>query len=163
MLRGLRDSLGWLLSSFPFPRQQLVNSILRVVRNLRDDVAEPGVRVDIVEAAGLDQRIHGGRTVTAAVRAAEGPVPAPDSNRRVILPMSGNKWNFITDGILIMAAVSDMRGAKSEPAERSFGLRSSPVRLSRFRRGCWIERFARTWKWVSRGWLFPVSQSFTGC
>ena len=41
MIRGLRDGLGWLLSSFPFPRQQLVNSCLRMVSNLRDDVAEP--------------------------------------------------------------------------------------------------------------------------
>ena len=76
------------------------------------------MRVDVIQAAGLDQRIHGGRTVTAAVRAAEGPVPAPDSNRRVILPMSGSTWNFITDGILIMAGVSDMRGAKSEQTGR---------------------------------------------
>ena len=36
------------------------------------------MRVDVVEAAGLDQRVPGGRTVTAAVRATKGPVPAPD-------------------------------------------------------------------------------------
>jgi hypothetical protein len=38
------------------------------------------MRVDVVEATGLDQRIHGSRTVTAAVRAAKGPIPTPDSD-----------------------------------------------------------------------------------
>jgi len=80
MLRGLRDGFGALWSSFPLPRQQLVKPCLRMVGDLRDDVAEPGMRIDVVEAAGLDQRVHGGRPVTAAVRAAEGPVPAPDGN-----------------------------------------------------------------------------------
>ena len=49
-----------------------------MVGDLRDDIAQPSMRVDVVEAAGLDQVVQGGRTVTAAVRAAKGPVPAPD-------------------------------------------------------------------------------------
>ena len=51
-----------------------------MVRNPGNYVAQPGVRIDVVEATGLDQRVDGGRAVTATVPATEGPVSAPNGN-----------------------------------------------------------------------------------
>lgn len=44
-----------------------------MVRDAGEHVGEPGLRVDIVEAGGLDQRVKDGGALTAAVRAAEQP------------------------------------------------------------------------------------------
>lgn len=46
-LSGLRE-LRALLSSFSFQRQKLVKSCLRMVGDLRDNIAQPGMRVDVV-------------------------------------------------------------------------------------------------------------------
>ena len=51
---------------------------LRVILRSGQDVGEPGLRVDIVEFGGLDQRIGGGGAAAAFVGAGEGPVVAPD-------------------------------------------------------------------------------------
>jgi len=45
-----------------------------------EHVAEPGFRVDVVELGWLDQRVDRGGPLAAPVRAAEGPVAAPDRN-----------------------------------------------------------------------------------
>lgn len=44
-----------------------------MVSDAGEHVGEPGLRVDIVEAGGLDQRVKDGGALTAAVRAAEQP------------------------------------------------------------------------------------------
>ena len=43
----------------------------RLVGDTFEDVGEPGLRVEVVELGGADQRVHGRGTVTAPVRAAD--------------------------------------------------------------------------------------------
>lgn len=43
-------------------------------------VGKPCLRIDVGELRRLDQRIHDGRSVATAVRAAECPVAAPDGD-----------------------------------------------------------------------------------
>ena len=38
-----------------------------------EHVGEPGLRIDVVEPGGLDQRVHDGRALAAAVGAGEQP------------------------------------------------------------------------------------------
>jgi hypothetical protein len=43
-----------------------------------EDVGEPGLRIDVVELCGRDERVDSSRPTTTFVRAGEGPVPAAD-------------------------------------------------------------------------------------
>jgi hypothetical protein len=54
----------------------------------------------------FDQRSNAGPVDRALIVAGEEAIPAIESNRPFILPMSGRKWKFITDGIRILAARS---------------------------------------------------------
>ena len=72
----------------------------------RQNVGEPSLRIDVVHFGGDDQAVHDGGTIAATIGAAEQPRLATQSNRPFILPMSGRKWKFITDGIRILAARS---------------------------------------------------------
>ena len=49
-----------------------------MIGNAREDIGEPSLRVDIVELGGLDQRVDGGSTLTAAVGAVEQPCLAAE-------------------------------------------------------------------------------------
>lgn len=51
-----------------------------MLRDTCKDVGEPGLRIDIVELGGSDQRVHDGGALTAAIRAAEQPRLAPESD-----------------------------------------------------------------------------------
>ena len=51
-----------------------------MILQARQDVGEPGLRVDVVELCGLDQRVDSGGPPAAFVRAGEGPVVASDGN-----------------------------------------------------------------------------------
>lgn len=64
-----------------------------------EDVGEPGLRVDIVEAGGLDQGVEDGGALTAAVRTAKQPCLPPERYRPFILPMSGKRGKFTICGI----------------------------------------------------------------
>jgi hypothetical protein len=45
---------------YPVPGEQFLNAGLRMIRHSGDDVGEPGVGIDVVEATGLDEGIHAG-------------------------------------------------------------------------------------------------------
>jgi len=71
-----------------------------------EHVGEPGLRIDVLELGRYDQRGHDRGAVGSPIRAAEQPGFPPYRNRPFILPMSGRKWKFTTDGIRILAARS---------------------------------------------------------
>lgn len=51
----------------PIPWQQVVDFVGGVIRKPRQHVRKPGLRIDVVHFAGLDQRIDGGCAITASV------------------------------------------------------------------------------------------------
>ena len=51
-----------------------------MLRQSRQNVSQPGARVDIIQLAGLDQRVQRCRPMATHIRASEGPVPAPNCN-----------------------------------------------------------------------------------
>jgi hypothetical protein len=57
----------------PVPRQQLVEPVDGVIVDAGEHVGEPGLRIDAVEVGGLDQRVHHGGALAAAVGACEQP------------------------------------------------------------------------------------------
>ena len=66
----------------PIPGQQLVNALGGVIRQAGEHVGEPGLRVDIVELGGRDQRVDGSGAPAAFVGAGEGPVLSPKATAR---------------------------------------------------------------------------------
>src|SRR5262249_28272252 len=62
----------------PIPGQKLVDALGRMIWQPSEDVGEPGLRIDVVELCGRDERVDSSRPPTTFVRAGEGPVPAPD-------------------------------------------------------------------------------------
>ena len=56
---------------FPRPREQLVDSVDRVIGDARDDVAQIGFWVEPVEFGSLDKRVHLRGSDSAAVRTRE--------------------------------------------------------------------------------------------
>ena len=70
------------------------------------DVSEPGKGLDVVELCGGDEGAAGCPSDAATIGTREQMVFAPERNSPFILPMSGRKWKFITDGIRILAARS---------------------------------------------------------
>ena len=75
----------------PVPGQELGKALGWMLRQARQHVSQPGARVNLIELAGFDQRVQRRRQMPAHIRAGKGPVPAPDCNLLVILPMSGRK------------------------------------------------------------------------
>jgi len=64
--------------SGPVPGQQVGDPVCWVIGNAGENVGEPRPGIDVVELAGLDERVDRGGVVSARIRPAEGPVPAPD-------------------------------------------------------------------------------------
>ncbi len=54
------DSWGFVVIGFPFPRQQFLEPSCWMIGDPREDVGEPGLRIDVVHFGGDDQAIHGG-------------------------------------------------------------------------------------------------------
>jgi hypothetical protein len=71
-----------------------------------ENVGKPGLRINIVHLGRDDQAVHHCGPLAATIGAAEQPGFSPHRNRPFILPMSGRKWKFITDGIRILVARS---------------------------------------------------------
>ena len=65
----------------PIPGQELGYPLGWMIRQAREHVGEPSLRVDVVELGGLDKRVDGGRSMAAFVGACEGPVLAPRRER----------------------------------------------------------------------------------
>jgi hypothetical protein len=57
----------------PFPGQQFLELTLRGVGDASEHFGEPGLRIDVVECCGHDQRGHDSGTVSAALGAREQP------------------------------------------------------------------------------------------
>lgn len=68
-----------------------------------EDVGEPGLGIDFVEATGRDHRQHDGGTVSATLAASEGPVAPSQGRLPFILPMSGRILKSTIAGIPILA------------------------------------------------------------
>jgi hypothetical protein len=62
------------MCSLPIPRQKLADPLVRLVGDARQHVREPGLRIDAVQLAGLDQGVDRRRPLPTAIRAGEGPV-----------------------------------------------------------------------------------------
>jgi hypothetical protein len=56
---------------FPFPRQQFVNAIHRMIGDAGEDIGEPSLRVNVVELRCVDERVHEGSALGAALRSGE--------------------------------------------------------------------------------------------
>src|SRR5437879_4362878 len=55
---GLRGRPGSGYRGLPIPWQQLVDACGRVLRQARQHIGQPGSRIDAVQLADLDQRVH---------------------------------------------------------------------------------------------------------
>jgi hypothetical protein len=76
----------------PSPRQQFVETVDRMsVDHAREHIAQVGIRFDVVELAGLDQRADHRSTMPTAVAAGEEMILAAQRYHPFILPMSGRK------------------------------------------------------------------------
>ena len=62
----------------PVPGQQVGDPLGRIIGQSRENISEPGLRIDIVELGGLDESIDGGGELAALVGSCEGPIVAPD-------------------------------------------------------------------------------------
>ena len=98
-----------------------------MVGDAAQHVGEPGLRVDVVELGGGDQRVHGRRPFAAVVGAGEEPVFAADGNRPVILPMSGRRSRSIIPGTHSMDAAFDASMSSGALVARSFTSRWRPA------------------------------------
>jgi hypothetical protein len=67
--------------AFPIPGQQLVDLLGRMILQSCEDIGEPGLRVDVVELCGLDQRVDSSGAAAAFVGAGERPVVSADRNK----------------------------------------------------------------------------------
>jgi hypothetical protein len=57
----------------PVPGKELIQPADRVIGDAGEHIGEPGLRVDVVELGGLDQRVEDGGALPAAIGAAEQP------------------------------------------------------------------------------------------
>src|SRR5579875_212803 len=83
-MRGSGCGFDLVLACLPIPRQQFIDPFRRIIREFREDIGKPGLRIDVIELAGFDQCIDGGCPVGSRVRARKSPIrPAggytPDS------------------------------------------------------------------------------------
>jgi hypothetical protein len=83
-------------------------------------VGEPSLRIDGAEFRRADQGVHCSRSLTATVGAGEQPCAAPESNRPVILPISGRRSRSITAGTHSMGAAFAASMSSGAPAAMSF-------------------------------------------
>jgi hypothetical protein len=66
--------------ALPIPGQKFIDPLGRMVLQASEDIGGPGVRIDVVDLGGVDQRIDRGSAAATFIRACEGPVVATDSN-----------------------------------------------------------------------------------
>src|SRR6478752_7566087 len=92
---GRRDAA----SDLPVPGQELIDPLGGMIGQPRQDVGEPGLRIDAVELGRLDQGVDRRRPLPAAIGTGERPILPAEGNHGVILPMSGRRLSFTTPGI----------------------------------------------------------------
>lgn len=81
------------------PGQQIADPIDRVIRYVRQHIAQISLRIDAIEFGTADERVHRGGALAAAVGAQEHKILAPQGQSPSILPISGKKWKSIIGGI----------------------------------------------------------------
>ena len=57
----------------PVPREEFVQPELRLLGDAGEDVGEPGLRVDVVELGGADERVHHSGPRAATIGAGKQP------------------------------------------------------------------------------------------
>ena len=108
------------------------------VDDLREDVGHLGLRIDVVELAGLDERGDDRPVLSPAVGTREERVLAIERHHPFILPMSGRSWKSTTDGIHILAARSRFVALSSERLANFLKCKGRPASWSRWPVGCSI-------------------------
>jgi len=83
-------------------------------------VGKPSLRIDAVEFRRADQGVHCSRSLTATVGTGEQPCAAAESNRPVILPISGRRSKSIIDGTHSMGAAFAANMSSGAPVAMSF-------------------------------------------
>lgn len=63
-----------LARELPFPGQQFVQTRCGKIGDTGDDIGEPGLGIDVIEATGRDHRQHDGGAFGAAQAAGEGQI-----------------------------------------------------------------------------------------
>lgn len=61
----------------PVPEGQPVDASGRMICDTGEDVSEPGLRIDVVEAGGDDEGVEHGGAMSASIGTGEGPVLPP--------------------------------------------------------------------------------------
>ena len=100
---------------FPVPGEELVQPRLRHLGDAGEDVGEPGLRVDVVELGGADQRVHHRCSLAAAIGAGEQPGLASETDRAFILPISGRIASSTTAGTHYSGGKCDLKLSNSVP------------------------------------------------
>jgi hypothetical protein len=67
--------------SVPIPGQELVNALGGMIGQAREDVGEPGLRIDVVELGGGNQAVDGGRPSATLVGTGERSILSSHSDR----------------------------------------------------------------------------------
>src|SRR4051794_18720680 len=123
------------------------------------NVSQPGPRVDVIELGGLDQAVEGRRAFSAAIRAGEQVVLAPDRHLLVILPISGRKsWSIIA-GIPSTGVAFASAAASSVSPGGSCRSKRSPASSRLWRRGCSIRSRAQVWRSAPAGYRWTRSSN----
>ena len=133
---------------FPGPWHQLVDFAGWMIGRPCKHVSEPGARIDIIELAGLNQRINRCRATAALVGAGEGPVAAADGNRPVILPISGRRSRSIIVGIRFTGSAFGGSTASGAAAGSAFTSSRRPA-LRASRRARLASYITYSWNAVS--------------
>jgi len=84
-----------LAQELPFPGQQFVQTRSGKIGDPGEDVGEPGLRIDVVETTGRDNRQHDGGTIGATLAASEGPVAPPKA-----MPLNARSAQLLVKQIL---------------------------------------------------------------
>jgi hypothetical protein len=98
-----------------------------VVGDAGEHIGEIVLRVEAVELGALDQRVEGRGAAAAGIGAGKQIIFAANSNRPVILPISGRKSKFITGGTRCMGVAFAASTLSDAPAVRSFTSRWCPA------------------------------------
>jgi hypothetical protein len=94
------------------PWEQVVDAAHRMaVDEAGENIGEIGLRIDLVELTGLDQRGDNAPVLAAAVGPGEERILAIERNRSVILPISGRRSRSIIAGTPSTAAASGASAA----------------------------------------------------
>jgi hypothetical protein len=70
-----------------------------VIGDAVQNVSKPCLRIDAIELRGLNQGVHDGGSLSAAIGSREQPCLAADGNLAVIVPISGRMSSSIIAGI----------------------------------------------------------------